>query len=74
MPVNLDKPLQWKADIAKSVDFYNDWFLQFAPRAYRETRVKTTGQVQAALGWTQNLTNVTQEWEHRIDDLAEFGL
>ena len=23
MPVSLDKPLQWKADIAASVDFYN---------------------------------------------------
>jgi hypothetical protein len=31
MAVNLDKPARWKADIAKSVDMYNDWFMTFAP-------------------------------------------
>lgn len=31
MGVNLDKPGRWKADVAKSVDMYNDWFLKFAP-------------------------------------------
>lgn len=49
MAVNADKPERWKADIAESVDFYNDWFLRFAPRAYRQTREKTTKQVKAAL-------------------------
>jgi len=39
MAVNLDKPNLWKADIAQSVDMYNDWFLKFAPKAFRETRV-----------------------------------
>ncbi len=38
MGVNTDKPQRWKQDIARSVDFYNDWFLKFAPKAYRETR------------------------------------
>ncbi len=28
MPVNLDKPARWKADIAQSVDMYNDWFMK----------------------------------------------
>jgi len=41
MPVNLDKTLQWKADIAKSVDMYNAWFMQFAPVAFRSTRIET---------------------------------
>lgn len=30
MGVNLDKPKNWKSDIALSVDLYNDWFLRFA--------------------------------------------
>ena len=42
MAVNADKPQRWKEDIAKPVDFYNDWFISFAPKAYRQTRQKTT--------------------------------
>ena len=38
MPVNAVQPNIWKSDIAKSVDFYNAWFLKFAPQAYRDTR------------------------------------
>jgi hypothetical protein len=59
MAVNADKPHRWKADIAQSVDLYNNWFMQFAPRAYRDTRVETAQQVEAALRWTANLTNLT---------------
>ena len=49
MAVNRDKPDRWKADIAQSVDMYNDWFLRFAPDAYRATRVQTTSDVEATL-------------------------
>ncbi|MEB3182690.1 MAG: XamI family restriction endonuclease [Nostocaceae cyanobacterium] len=59
MPVNADKPHLWKQDIAQSVDFYNSWFMQFAPTAYRDTRIATTAQVESALAWTANLTNIT---------------
>lgn len=48
MPVNSDKPHLWKADVAASVDLYNNWFLKFGPKAYRETRLQTTGRVQEA--------------------------
>jgi type II restriction enzyme len=58
MPVNLDKPQQWKADITKSVDMYNDWFMKFAPKAFRETRVATTKDVEATLRSTDNMTNI----------------
>lgn len=58
MPVNLDKPQQWKADIAQSVDMYNDWFMKFAPIAFRSTRIETTKHVEAALQATSNLTNI----------------
>lgn len=58
MAVNIDKPGRWKADIAKSVDMYNDWFMKFAPVAFRTTRTKTTVDVQAALKSTGNLINL----------------
>jgi hypothetical protein len=58
MPVNLDKPQQWKADIIQSVDMYNDWFTKFAPQAFRTTRVQTTKDVEAALHATDNITNI----------------
>ena len=59
MAVNRDKPDRWKADIAQSVDMYNDWFLRFAPNAYRESRIETTRDVDAALAATDNLTDLS---------------
>ena len=58
VPVNLDKPQQWKADIVQSVDMYNDWFMKFAPQAFRTTRVQTTKDVEATLHATDNITNI----------------
>lgn len=58
MAVNRDKVDRWKQDVAKSVDFYNDWFMTFAPKAFRDTRIQTTKQVEEALQWTQNLTDI----------------
>lgn len=58
MAVNLDKPQQWKADILRSVDMYNEWFLAFAPEAFRSTRIQTTQDVEATLKATNNLTEV----------------
>jgi hypothetical protein len=59
--VNRDKVDLWKADVAKSVDFYNDWFMTFAPKAFRDTRIETSQQVERALQWTENLTNIRPE-------------
>lgn len=61
MAVNRDKVDIWKADVAKSVDFYNDWFMTYAPKAFMETRIQTTKQVEEALQWTENLTNIKPE-------------
>jgi len=58
MPVNLDKPQNWKTDIAQSVDMYNDWFMKFAPKAFRETRIKTTKDVEQTLVLTVNMTDI----------------
>jgi hypothetical protein len=56
--INSDKPHLWKADIAASVDQFNQWFMRFAPDAFRSTRVKTTDHVKAALIATSDLRNV----------------
>jgi len=61
MTVNRNKVDIWKSDVMKSVDFYNDWFMNFAPKAFRETRIKTTEQVENALKCTDNLTNICSE-------------
>jgi type II restriction enzyme len=58
MPVNLDKPHLWKSDIAKSVDMYNDWFMRFAPKTFRETRVQTTDAVKDTLKATASFTTI----------------
>ncbi|MDD4104139.1 MAG: XamI family restriction endonuclease [Bacilli bacterium] len=59
MCVNNNKPKKWNEDIDKSVDMYNDWFMKFAPKAYRDTRQKTTKEVRATLNATQNLTVIS---------------
>lgn len=61
MPVNANRPERWKSDIARSVDFYNDWFLRFAPKTYRDTRVETTERVVSALKLIGNLANIQGE-------------
>lgn len=61
MGVNLDKPQRWKEDTQRSVDYYNDWFLNFAPNAYRETRAKTTSYVEDILQRTNNLKTLTED-------------
>ncbi|MGH2493098.1 MAG: XamI family restriction endonuclease [Ktedonobacteraceae bacterium] len=88
MPVNASKPERWKADIVQSVDLYNNWFLQFAPDTYRKTRIETTKQVENAIRFVLFLCGyfdsgylgyeaaegIDWVWEHRINDLAEFGV
>lgn len=58
MAFNRVNPDRWKADIAQSVDMYNNWFIHFAPEAYRNTREQTTRDVEDTLRKTRNLTDV----------------
>lgn len=59
MAINRDKPDLWKVDIRQSVDLYNSWFMEFAPKAFRQTRIKTAKDVEFALRSTANLTDIT---------------
>ena len=57
--INADKPHLWKADVAASVDQFNQWFLRFAPETFRATRRTTTDDVKAALLATRDLHDLT---------------
>lgn len=61
MGINLDKPHLWKQDIIQSVDLYNTWFMDFAPKAFRETRVSTAKSVEEALKETNYLNRVSPD-------------
>lgn len=61
MGINLDKPYLWKQDIVQSVDLYNTWFMDFAPKAFRETRIITAKSVEDALKVTNYLINISPD-------------
>lgn len=58
MAANRDRPDRWNSDRDQSVDCYNNWFLQFAPEAYRATRIGATKDVEETLAATGNLTRI----------------
>lgn len=57
--INADRPDRWKADAADSVEMYNSWFLEAAPKAYRDTRAATAKTVSDAFALTDNLASIT---------------
>ncbi len=59
--INADKPKKWKADITASVDFYNEWFMTFAPVTFRTKRVEATAEVKKAVLQSKDLTDITPE-------------
>src|SRR5579863_1041717 len=61
MLINADKPHLWKADTRASVDQFNQWFMKFAPKAYRDTRKKTIENVEQGLMLTKYLTTITPD-------------
>ncbi len=61
MPINADKPHLWKTDVERSIDFYNDWFIRFAPETYRTQRKIATHTVLDAFAKTNNLTRILPE-------------
>lgn len=57
--LNSDKAHLWKSDIADSVDFYNNWFLRFAPNTFRSKRIEVTHEVTTVFANTGDLNCVT---------------
>lgn len=46
--INRNNTEQWKEDVKKSVMFYNDWFLAFAPSTYINARQDAINRVNNA--------------------------
>ena len=46
---------KWKLDSAESVDFYNQWFLDYAPRTFKEARAKARAEVEKAFALLENM-------------------
>ena len=59
MPINANKPERWKADVAASVDLYNDWFMLFAPKTFRDTRIEVTQRVLDVLNHTDAMRELS---------------
>ena len=53
-PVNRHNTDRWKEDSEASVDYYNDWFLRFAPPSFRKAREAAARKVAEAFSWTEN--------------------
>lgn len=64
MSINASKTHLWKADVERSIDFYNDWFVRFAPETYRTQRKVTTAAVLDAFGKTKNLADIAPSVLH----------
>lgn len=81
MPINADKPHLWKTDVERSIDFYNDWFIRFAPETKKaRTTRESPGEFIAADHQAQednrtdaqNLTDASKSAEER-NRLGQFS-
>lgn len=57
--INSNQPQRWKDDTRASVDLYNDWFMRFAPDAFRASRINATRIVEKAFADTDYLKDIT---------------
>ena len=61
LTLNNHRTERWKADVAESVEFYNNWFLHFAPQTYITERNEAARVVEEALKRTNDLTAINTE-------------
>lgn len=51
--INKNRSDLWKTDVQKSVSYYNDWFLNFAPETYIKARKEAIDKVESAFQKTE---------------------
>lgn len=56
--LNADKVSMWKPDIEKSVELYNNWFIKFAPKTFKESRAGSINLVKDVFDLTENLKSI----------------
>ena len=61
MAVNRDKSDLWKRDTQASVDYYNRWFMKFAPKAFRDSPIKVTKIVEQAVLDSNDMRNLSAD-------------
>lgn len=59
--LNADKPTLWNEDTRKSVLQYNEWFMDFAPTAYRSARAASMEEVDKLFRSSGNLETLTTD-------------
>lgn len=59
MGINRDKQPLWEGDIIQSVNYYNSWFMDFAPKAFKEAHASAAQTVEDALVSTNYLKDVS---------------
>ena len=59
--VNRDKVDLWKQDIFESVDFYNRWFLSFAPRTFKAARTRSAKDVAETFKLVHDCMNLNAD-------------
>lgn len=57
--INKNRTELWKTDALKSVDFYNEWFLKFAPKAFCEARNGLIDKVRQVMRETDYFSQIT---------------
>lgn len=70
--INADKPHLWKQDIAASVDYFNRWFIAFAPETFRNARAATVEQVEKTFLATNDLRDLTLSIESQRQRLQRW--
>ena len=59
MTANAQKPVaDWRRDIDQSVAAYNEWFMAFAPDAFRQVRMQAAQDVASAFSKTRDLRSL----------------
>ncbi len=59
MDINRTRRDKWKTDTQKSVEYYNNWFIKFAPKAFREVRCEAIEIVEEAMKGTDEFRSIT---------------
>ena len=61
MRININRPELWKKDIAESVNYYNNWFIECAPDIYKENKTRASQSVRVTFEHTDALRNISPD-------------
>lgn len=72
-PINRTNIDDWKQDSNDSVDYYNDWFLRFAPPSFRAARADAAKRVSEAFRLTNDCRSLDVDTVLRRPDLLSVA-